>query len=104
MSQVCLFYPLRREGGLHVGLMGSGRIAGIVFTLVLKDSLPPSHTDGGVMEESTISYETTFSPGVGERVYLPFVGFKAMYRGRAKEDAPPVNLANIKRFSLMVRR
>ncbi|KAL0636719.1 hypothetical protein Q9L58_004327 [Maublancomyces gigas] len=78
-------------------------LAGIVFTLVLKDSLPPSNTDRGVMEESTISYETTFSPGVGERVYLPFVGFKAMYRGRAKEDAPPVNLANIKRFSLMVR-
>lgn len=75
-----------------------------MFTFVLKDSVPPNHTDESVKEESTISYETTFSPGVGERVYLPFVGFQAMYRGRVKEDASPVNLANIKRFSLMVRR
>lgn len=104
MSQVCFFISSAKGGGLHVGLMRSGWIVGIVFTLVLKDSVPPNSTDRGVMEESTISYETTFSPGVGERVYLPFVGFKAMYRGRTKEDAPPVNLANIRRFSLMVRR
>lgn len=79
---------------------------GVVFTFVLKDAVPPSPAeDEDTMEESSISYETTFSPGgAGEKVYLPFSKFEAMYRGRTKVDAPPVNLANIKRFSLMVRR
>lgn len=66
--------------------------------------MPPHYADGSGREESTVSYETTFSPHAGETVYLPFAGLKATYRGREKEDAPPVNLAGIRRFSLMVRR
>lgn len=82
----------------------NGWAASMVFTLVLKDALPPLYTDGGGREQSTVSYEATFSPVVGERVYLPFSGFKATYRGRPRKDTPPVNLANIRRFSVMVRR
>lgn len=74
--------------------------------------MPPSYIDeatGRKREDSTISYEVTFKPLIKgdkpeERIYLPFTGLKATYRGRDREDAPPINLANIRRFSLMVRR
>lgn len=97
----CAWLPFLR---LSRSANGTGWVAGIVFTLVLKDTVPPHYADGSGREESTVSYETTFSPHAGETVYLPFAGLKATYRGRAKEDAPPVNLAGIRRFSLMVRR
>lgn len=74
------------------------------FTLVLKDVVAPQHTHSEGEETSTISYETTFTARPHETLYLPFAQLKRTYRGRAKPDAPPLNPAAVRRFSLMVRR
>jgi Complex I intermediate-associated protein 30 (CIA30) len=82
------------------------------FTFILKDTVPPTYTDpdsGRNREESTILYEANFRPSedvssAGERIVLPFAKFKPVYRGRDKPDAPPLDLSNIRRMSLMTRR
>lgn len=37
-------------------------------------------------------------------VYCAFKDFDATYRGKDKPDAPPLDVKNIKRYSLMMRR
>lgn len=80
----------------------------MVFTLVLKNAVPPSpslHESKSRKEEvSTVSYETTFTAHPHETLYLPFAQLAPTYRGRADPAAPPLDLAAVRRFSLMVRR
>ncbi|KAK7747370.1 hypothetical protein SLS53_001624 [Cytospora paraplurivora] len=83
------------------------------YTVTLKDEVLPKMPDG--REQSTISWEYDFivggdgsGTGIGEnggsqKLVIPFREFKPTYRGKAKPDAEPLDLTNVKRFSFMMR-
>lgn len=79
------------------------------YTLILKDELLPPNPDDG-REQSTISYEYDFrveassSTAKPTKLFIPWSGLKATYRGREKKDAPPLKRSAVKRISLMMRR
>ncbi|KAL1644677.1 hypothetical protein SLS58_004138 [Diplodia intermedia] len=85
------------------------------YTFNIKNELLPPDPDTG-REQATISYEYDFvAPSLNmtaeslnttaesSTVFIPWDQFKATYRGREDPDAPPVNLTDIKRFSVMTR-
>jgi hypothetical protein len=37
-------------------------------------------------------------------LFVPWHAMKPTYRGKPKDDAPPLNKKDVKRFSLMMRR
>ena len=80
------------------------------YTFILKDGLLPPNPDSG-REQASISYEYDFlvkdsivTVDGDQYVFIPWKSLKATYRGREKEDAPPINLGHLKRFSIMSRR
>ncbi|GME23053.1 Cia30 family protein [Neofusicoccum parvum] len=78
------------------------------YTFNIKNELLPPDPESG-REQSTISYEYDFvapSPNATSEtstVFIPWKGFKATYRGREDTNAPPIDLTDIKRFSIMMR-
>uniref|UniRef100_A0A0B7KD17 NADH:ubiquinone oxidoreductase intermediate-associated protein 30 domain-containing protein n=1 Tax=Bionectria ochroleuca TaxID=29856 RepID=A0A0B7KD17_BIOOC len=98
------------------------------YAITLKDEIPGRRDDG--RDLSGVSWEADFalSSGGGEgtnesshadqqtetttrasatdgqQVYLPWGQFKATYRGRPKPDAEPLDLTDVKRFGIMMRR
>ncbi|OJD38764.1 cia30 family protein [Diplodia corticola] len=78
------------------------------YTFNIKNELLPPDPDTG-REQSTISYEYDFvapptnMTGATSTVFVPWEDFKATYRGREDPDAPPIDLTDIKRFSVMTR-
>ncbi|MCJ1438831.1 hypothetical protein MMC27_008221 [Xylographa pallens] len=80
-----------------------------IYTLIVKDEVPQSKRSDG-REISSVNWEYDFKiaeSGVGSgqtvKVWVPWSGFKATYRGREKKDAKPLKKAEIRRFSLMMR-
>jgi hypothetical protein len=79
------------------------------YTLTIKNELLPRNPDNG-REQSTISYEYDFrvpqgSQGADEyAIFIPWEALTATYRGKEKHDAPTLDIKNIKRFSLLMRR
>lgn len=78
------------------------------YTFTIKDEILPLRGDG--REQSTISWEFDFvvdiagvAQNAGQKVYVAFEDLKPTYRGREKDDAKPLDLKNIRRFSLMMR-
>jgi hypothetical protein len=73
------------------------------YTLILKDELLPKSPNG--REQSTTSWEYDFQLGKdGGKVYVRWSDLKPTYRGRERKNAEPLDLKNIKRISLMMRR
>ncbi|KAF4211361.1 hypothetical protein CNMCM8980_009995 [Aspergillus fumigatiaffinis] len=83
---------------LELDIAGSD---GKVYTLVLRDRLLPKQPDG--REQSTVSWEYEFRKAEKAIVRVRWVDLRAMYRGRGV-DAEPLDLRNIERISIMVRR
>lgn len=54
-------------------------------------------------EQSTISYEYDFSAAGNYSIFVPWSELKPTYRGKEKNDAPPLNTKSIKRWSFMMR-
>jgi hypothetical protein len=79
------------------------------YTFILKDELLPKDPNTG-REQSTISYEYDFekdssnSAAADSSVVIPWSALQATYRGKEKKDAPSIDLTNIKRISIMMRR
>lgn len=80
------------------------------YTFIVKDEIPGSKRDDG-REKSSISWEHNFklddqdtSELLQHNVTIPWNRFKATYRGREKEDAHPLKVSEIRKFSLMMRR
>ncbi|KXJ96728.1 CIA30 family protein-like protein [Microdochium bolleyi] len=72
------------------------------YTLILKDEVLPRRPDG--REQSTVSWEYDFIGGESGGVQsVTWADFKPTYRGKAKPDAAPLDLKNIKRISIMMR-
>lgn len=89
---------LRGYAGLSISVDAAD---GKKYTLVLKDTLPGKRKDG--RDEAGVSWEYDFVPRRGTHE-VSFEEFRATYRGRDKKDAKPLNLGDVKRFSLMMRR
>ncbi|KAI1325039.1 NADH:ubiquinone oxidoreductase intermediate-associated protein 30 [Xylariaceae sp. FL0255] len=70
------------------------------YTLVIKDEILPKRPDG--REQSTISWEYDFI-GLKGDVRIAWDELKPTYRGKPTPDAKPLDLANIKRISIMMR-
>ncbi|TGO33561.1 hypothetical protein BHYA_0239g00010 [Botrytis hyacinthi] len=73
-----------------------------MYTFILKDELLPKSPNG--REQSTISWEFDFKgPADHSSILVKWADLKPTYRGREKKDAAPLDLKNIKRFSIMMR-
>ncbi|TID21299.1 hypothetical protein E6O75_ATG04694 [Venturia nashicola] len=78
------------------------------YTFNVKDSLLPPDPDTG-REQASVSYEYDFQIAENTTVtkkgelFIPWESFNATYRGRVKEDAPPLNTTSIKQMSIMMR-
>ena len=73
--------------------------------MILKDELLPKSPNG--REQSTVSWEYDFKgekDGGKRKVFVKWDELKPTYRGREKKDAKPLDLKNVKRISLMIRR
>ena len=73
------------------------------YTFILKDELLPQSPNG--REQSTISWEYDFRVGKdGEQILIRWKDFKPTFRGKEKPDAKPLDLLNVRRISIMMRR
>ncbi|KAK7931466.1 hypothetical protein PG985_002178 [Apiospora marii] len=93
--------------GLRLKVLREGG-DGKKYTLTLKDEEVPKRPDG--RDQSTVSWEYDFvSPKDGDGgkddqvLFVPWGDFKPTYRGKPKPDAPGLDLANVRRISLMMR-
>jgi hypothetical protein len=80
------------------------------YTFIFKDQLLPLNPATG-RDQATISYEYDFRLAMERRgkdktvsVYIAWKDLKATYRGKEKNDAPPLNTGSITRMSVMMRR
>jgi hypothetical protein len=73
-----------------------------LYTLTLKDEILPKRSDG--REQSTVSWEFDFRAEGRRTVFVKWSDFRATYRGKNKDDAEPLDLKNVKRFGIMIRR
>lgn len=71
------------------------------FTLTLKDEVLPKRDDG--RDQSSVSWEYDFTATPGRDIFIHWSDFKPTYRGRPKDDAKPLDTADIKRVSFMMR-
>lgn len=87
--------------GLQLDL-GAGN-SGQTFTLNVKDTIPDPRPDG--RDEAGVSWEADFKvPHEGGLVVKNWDEFRATFRGRDVEDPKPLDLGDVKRLSLMMRR
>lgn len=71
------------------------------FTLNLKTTKPEYRDDG--RRQSSIVYEGDFTLEKAGRVTLKWDSFKATYRGKRVDDAPPLDASHIHELSFMCR-
>lgn len=71
------------------------------YTLIVKDDILPERPDG--REQSTVSWEYDF-PGTRSELDIGWLDLRPTYRGKPMPDAKPLDLASIKRISIMMRR
>jgi hypothetical protein len=71
------------------------------YTFIVKDKVLPKRPDG--REQSSISWEYDFT-GDESTIKILWKDLKPTYRGKPKLDAEPLELASIKRISIMMRR
>ena len=77
-------------------------IIGKQYTLTVSNEIAEKRLDG--RDQSTLLYEYSFETTKGPlKKYLKWDEFKPMYRGKPKEDAPGLDLGNIRRWSFMIR-
>ncbi|KAJ5668256.1 uncharacterized protein N7477_006826 [Penicillium maclennaniae] len=72
-----------------------------LYTLTLKDEILPKRPDG--REQSTLSWEFDFRAEGRTTIFVKWSDFRPTYRGKEKKDVEPLDLKNIKRFSIMIR-
>ncbi|OLL23828.1 hypothetical protein NEOLI_005258 [Neolecta irregularis DAH-3] len=77
---------------------------GKMYTLNIKTDIPPHTPDG--RDQSSLQYSFDFIADDSKEeqvIYALFERFIPSYRGRKQEGAPPLNRANIRRWSIMIR-
>lgn len=72
------------------------------YALTIKDNVPSRRGDGRL--KSTVTWEAEFTPSGSDQIFLPWDDFKATYRGKDRPDEKPLDLTNIRRMGLMMRR
>ncbi|PLB43438.1 NADH:ubiquinone oxidoreductase complex I intermediate-associated protein 30 [Aspergillus steynii IBT 23096] len=91
-------WDLTGNDGLELDIRQSD---GKKYTLTLKDTVLPKRPDG--REQSTINWEYDFHATDKGPFVIRWKDFRATYRGKDKEDAPPLDRSSIKRISIMMR-
>lgn len=72
------------------------------YTLTASNEIAEKRPDG--RDASTLLYEYSFDTNNGRmRKYVEWTEFKPMYRGKPQNDAAPLNAADIRRWSFMIR-
>lgn len=72
------------------------------YTLNIKTCIPEKMQNG--RDASTVEYAFSFvAPVHPTRIFASWAEFKPFYRGKPKPDAEPLNVADIRRWSLMMR-
>jgi len=71
------------------------------YTIVLKDEASPERDDR--LGKSTISWEHDFTCEKGE-VFIRWGDFHPTFQGKARLDAPPLDVTDVKRIHIMMRR
>ncbi|KAH8164437.1 hypothetical protein CIB48_g3798 [Xylaria polymorpha] len=95
---------VRFHGELDVAALGGAGFAskrsgdGKRYTLVVKDEVLPTRPDG--REQSSVSWEYHFAGHATAELDIPWGDLTPTYRGKAKPDAKPLDLARIKRQAL----
>ncbi|KAI0443459.1 NADH:ubiquinone oxidoreductase intermediate-associated protein 30 [Xylaria telfairii] len=84
--------------GLRLAIRGGD---GKRYTLVVKDEILPRRPDG--REQSSVSWEYEFVAGHATELEIPWRDLTPTYRGKPKRDAKPLDLAHVKRISIMMR-
>jgi hypothetical protein len=96
-------WDLSKYNGLELEIKKSD---GKQYTFLLKDSLLEKSPNG--REQSTVSWEYDFKAEGAQsgngKVFVAWKDLKPTYRGKEKKDAEPLDLKNIKRVSIMMRR
>lgn len=92
-------WDLTGNDGLELDIRQSD---GKKYTITLKDTILPKRPDG--REQSTISWEYDFCATDKGPFVIQWKDFRPTYRGKDKEDAPPLDRSSIKRISFMMRR
>lgn len=90
-----------------------------MYTFIIKNEIPEDSDesaygehgevkmeDGKKRERSTVSFEARFLPTKKGQMRIGWECFKPHYRGKKMEgpDAPKLDLVNVRRMGLMVRR
>jgi hypothetical protein len=88
--------------GIIVSIRGPDKTDGKKYVLSLKNEILPPRDDG--REQSTVSWEAELVASKPGDVKLSWNDFKPTYRGREKKDAGKLDLTDIKRVGLMMRR
>ena len=92
-------WDLRKYNGIEI-LYNKGD--GKNYTLNIKTQIPEKMANG--RDASTLEYAYSFKAGSeSARIWAPWSEFRPFYRGRPKEDAPPLDTSKIMRFSIMLR-
>jgi len=94
-------WDLSAYDGIEVDI-GNGD--GKVYTLILKDDRSPSKGDDG-REQASISWEVDFEAREGGgKVWKPWKDFKAMFRGKQRENVGSLRTDRVRRVGIMMRR
>lgn len=75
---------------------------GKLYTLTLKDEILPKRPDG--REQSTLSWEFDFRAQRATTFFIKWSDFRPTYRGKDQKYVEPLDLKNIRRFGIMIRR
>lgn len=71
-----------------------------MYTFTLKDEVLPKRPDG--RERSSLSWEVDFA--ARKRVVVKWADLRPTYRGKEVSGVEPLNLRDVKRLSVMMRR
>ncbi|KAI3320226.1 CIA30-domain-containing protein [Xylariaceae sp. AK1471] len=90
-------WDLSNFEGLHLAVKkGDGK----KYTFIVKDEILPKRPDS--REQSSVSWEYDFI-GNESGIVIRWKDLKPTYRGKPKPDAKPLDLASVRRISIMMR-
>lgn len=92
-------WDLSDYDGVELNINGAD---GKVYTITLSDSILPKRPDG--RERSTLNWEYDFRADGPESVFIKWDYFKPTYRGKSADATQPLDLKEIKKIGIMVRR
>ena len=110
------YWDLSDYDGIELDVDGGD---GKTYTFILRDEVEQQEKRDDGREKAGVSWEVEFlahssdggkvsrevgETGGGARVWMPWSGFKATYRGKEIESPEPLRVGRIRRVAVMMRR